>query len=252
MNKAEKIRILLVDDKPGNLLAIENILENPNLDIIKASSGNEAIGLMLEHELALVLLDVQIPEMDGFETAEMMRGNERTKQIPIIFVTAISFEQKYVFNGYESGAVDYLFKPFDPYILKSKVKIFIELYKQKKVLKNTTNNLKKTVEELKKANQKILEQQKSVIEKEQLKVLLQMAGATAHELNQPLMTLLGYIDLMKIYKDDNKKLIGHTDKIKESGLKIADIVRKIQNIRNYETKPYLGKSLNLGIIKIKD
>ena len=242
MNKAKKIRILLVDDKPGNLLALENILENPNLNIIKASSGNEALGLMLEHEFALVLLDVQMPEMDGFETAELMRGNERTKQIPIIFVTAISFEQKYVFKSYESGAVDYLFKPLDPYILKSKVKIFIELYKQKKVLKNTTNNLKKTVEELKKANQKILEQQKSVIEKEQLKVLIQMAGATAHELNQPLMTLLGYIDLMKIYKDDNEKLIRHTDKIKKSGLKIADIVRKIQNIRNYETKPYLGKT----------
>jgi len=88
--------------------------------------------------------------------------------------------------------------PFDPYILKSKVKVFIELYKQKKALENTTNDLKKAVEELKKANQKILEQQKSVIEEERLKVLLQMAGATAHELNQPLMGLLGYIDLIKL------------------------------------------------------
>jgi len=248
MNRAEKIKILLVDDRPENLLALENILEDPELDIIKATSGNEALGLMLEHEFALVLLDVQMPEMDGFETAELMRGNERSKQTPIIFVTAINFEQKYVFKGYESGAVDYLFKPIDLYILKSKVKVFIELYKQKKSLEITTNDLKKTVEELKKANQKIIEQQKSLIEEEQLKVLLQMAGATAHELNQPLMSLLGYIDLMKIYKDNPEKLINYTEKIKESALKISDIVRKIQNIRNYETKPYLGKTsiINLG------
>jgi len=249
MRKTKKMRILLVDDRPENLLAIENILEDSELDIIKATSGNEALELMLEYDFALILLDVQMPEMDGFETAELMRGNEKTKRIPIIFVTAISFEQKYVFKGYESGAVDYLFKPFDPYILKSKVKVFIELFKQKKALEITTNDLKKTVEELKKANQKILEQQKSLIEEERLKVLLQMAGATAHELNQPLMSLLGYIDLMKLYKNDAEKLIGHTDKIKESGLKIAEIVKKIQNIRNYETKPYLGET---SIIDIGD
>ena len=248
MHEAEKIKLLLVDDKPENLLALENILENPDFDIIKATSGNKALELMLEYDFALILLDVQMPEMDGFETAELMRGNERTKQIPIIFVTAISFEQKYVFKGYESGAVDYLFKPFDPYILNTKVKVFIELFKQKKALEITTNDLKKTVEELKKANQKILEQQKSLIDEERLKVLLQMAGATAHELNQPLMTLLGYIDLMKIYKNDAEKLIRHTEKIKEAGLKIADIVKKIQNLRNYETKPYLGKTsiINIG------
>ena len=122
------------------------------------------------------------------------------------------------------------------------------MFKQKRTLEITTNDLKKTVEELKKANQQILEQQKSVIEKERLKVLLQMASATAHELNQPLMTLLGYIDLIKIYKNDSEKLIQHRDKIKKSGLKIADIVKKIQNIRNYETKPYLGK---ISIINIK-
>ena len=249
MRKTKKMRILLVDDRPENLLAIENILEDSELDIIKATSGNEALELMLEYDFALILLDVQMPEMDGFETAELMRGNEKTKRIPIIFVTAISFEQKYVFKGYESGAVDYLFKPFDPYILKSKVKVFIELFKQKKALEITTNDLKKTVEELKKANQKILEQQKSLIDEERLKVLLQMAGATAHELNQPLMSLLGYIDLMKLYKNDAEKLIGHTDKIKESGLKIAEIVKKIQNIRNYETKPYLGET---SIIDIGD
>ncbi len=119
------MNILIVDDKPANLLALRKILAKPGLNIIEASSGNDALAMLLEHDFALILLDVQMPDMDGFETAEIMRGNEETKNIPIIFVTAISKEQKYVFEGYDKGAVDYLFKPLDPDILKSKVNIFL-------------------------------------------------------------------------------------------------------------------------------
>ena len=111
MKEREKLNILLVDDKPENLVSLEALLENPDHNSIKTTSGNEALRLMLEYDFALVLLDVQMPEMDGFEIAELMRGSEKTKCIPIIFVTAISKEQKHVFKGYESGAVDYLFKP---------------------------------------------------------------------------------------------------------------------------------------------
>ena len=117
------MNILIVDDKPANLLALRKILAKPDLNIVEASSGNDALALLLEYDFALILLDVQMPEMDGFETAEIIRGNEETKGIPIIFVTAISKEQKYVFEGYDKGAVDYLFKPLDPDILKSKVNI---------------------------------------------------------------------------------------------------------------------------------
>jgi len=157
MNQLEKINVLLVDDKPENLLALENLLENPDLNIVRATSGNEALGLMLEYDFALVLLDVQMPGMDGFETAGLMRGNERTKHIPIIFVTAISKEQRHVFKGYETGAVDYLFKPLDPPVLTSKVNVFLELHKQKKSLERTNKELEQTVEELEKANRKIAE-----------------------------------------------------------------------------------------------
>ncbi len=129
--------ILLVDDKPANLLALRKILEKPGLNIVEAASGNDALALLLEFNFALILLDVQMPDMDGFETAELMRGNEETKHIPIIFVTAISKEQKYVFKGYDKGAVDYLFKPLDPDILQSKVNIFLELHGQKEDLKKT-------------------------------------------------------------------------------------------------------------------
>jgi len=148
MDSTEKTNILLVDDRPENLLALETVLKRPGLNLLKAFSGNEALGMLLDYDFALILLDVQMPEMDGFETAELMRGNEETRHIPIIFVTAISKEQKHVFKGYEAGAVDYLFKPLDPVILQSKVRIFLELYQQKKALEKLTRNLEKTVEEL--------------------------------------------------------------------------------------------------------
>ena len=149
MSDIEKSNILLVDDRPENLVAMEGLLESPDLNIVKASSGNEALGLMLKHDFALVLLDVQMPDMDGFEAAELMRSREKTRQMPIIFVTAISKDQKHIFKGYETGAVDYLFKPLDPFILKSKVNVFLELHKQKESLEKTSKDLRQTVEQLK-------------------------------------------------------------------------------------------------------
>jgi len=133
---ADTVAILLVDDRPENLLGLEGLLESPGVNIVKATSGNEALGLMLEQDFALVLLDVQMPGMDGFETAELMRGTEKTRQVPIIFVTAISTEQQHVFKGYEAGAVDYLFKPIVPEFLKTKVRVFCELYRQRTIIEN--------------------------------------------------------------------------------------------------------------------
>ncbi len=215
--------ILLVDDKPANLLALRKILEKPGLNIVEAASGNDALALLLEFNFALILLDVQMPDMDGFETAELMRGNEETKHIPIIFVTAISKEQKYVFKGYDKGAVDYLFKPLDPEILQSKVNIFLELHRQKE-------DLKKTNIELKKASEKILEQQEALIEEERLKVLLQLSGANAQGLNQPLATLLDNVELMERFNDNPEKVVECVSRIKESGRKISDIAKKIRII----------------------
>ncbi len=151
-------RILIVDDRKENLFALEKILERSGLAIMKANSGNDALALVLDYDFALILLDVQMPGMDGFETAEIIRGDSKTKHIPIIFVTAISKEQGYVFKGYESGAVDYLSKPLDPYILKSKVTVFLELYAKRKLLLDTTRKLSETIDELK-ASKKTIEEQ---------------------------------------------------------------------------------------------
>jgi two-component system, cell cycle response regulator len=233
-------KILMVDDRIENLIALEKTLADLDAEIISATSGEEALAFLLKTAVALILLDVQMPDMDGFETAALIRSNEDTRHIPIIFVTAISKDQRHVFSGYASGAVDYLFKPLDPDILKSKVRVFLELDRQKAIIARTN-------EQLKAANRKILEQQESVIKEERLKVLLQMAGATAHELNQPLMSLLGNIDLIRMNKSDPSKWLRRLDSIEAAGQRMADIVRRIQTIGSDEVIPYPGGSSIINI-----
>jgi PAS domain S-box-containing protein len=128
------VEILLVDDRPENLLALEAILEPLNQTLIKAHSGDEALRKLLLHDFAVILLDVQMPGINGFETARLIKSRERTKYIPIIFLTAISKDEEYVFQGYSVGAVDYLAKPFQPDILRSKVSVFVDLYLKQKQL----------------------------------------------------------------------------------------------------------------------
>lgn len=155
MAEKKKIHILAVDDKEENLLAIEQLLDSPDINLVKALSGNEALALMFDYDFALVLLDVQMPGMDGFETAELMRNSHKTSHIPIIFVTAISKEKKHIFRGYDTGAVDYLFKPIEPEILQSKVNVFIDLYKQKNALEELTLKLENTISELLKSKENL-------------------------------------------------------------------------------------------------
>lgn len=143
-----KPNILIVDDRKENLLATEKVLKPMNANIFKASSGNEALSLMLRHRFATVLLDVQMPEMDGFEVAMLMQEQEFLRGIPIIFVTAISKEEKYATQAAEIGAVDYIFKPINPEILKSKVKVYLDLYLQREHILALNEELKQSNEEL--------------------------------------------------------------------------------------------------------
>src|ERR671930_171989 len=121
--------VLLVDDRPQNLLTLEAILEPLGQELVRAGSGEEALRILLARDdFAVILLDVQMPGMDGFETATLIKQRERTRNIPIIFVTAISKEEQHVFRGYETGAVDYVFKPFNPDVLRAKIGVFVELW----------------------------------------------------------------------------------------------------------------------------
>ncbi len=127
-------KILIVDDKPQNLFVLEKILCETEAQIITTHNGNEALQAALEHDFALAILDVQMPEMDGYELAELMRGMGKTKHLPIIFLSAVYSDDFHVFKGYESGAVDFMTKPFNDLILLSKVRVFLELDKQKRQL----------------------------------------------------------------------------------------------------------------------
>ena len=154
----EKPLILMVDDKPMNLLSLSAAIQDEGYGIVQAGSGNEALTLVLDHDFALILLDVQMPGMDGFETAELIRSNARTRHIPIIFVSAVSQEDTHLFKGYDKGAVDYLFKPVNIFILKSKIRVFMDLYNQKKEREILYNNLEKALHDAEQ-RRKIIDEQ---------------------------------------------------------------------------------------------
>ncbi len=225
MEIKEKFNILIVDDREENLLTLESILENPELNIIKARSGNEALGLMLEYDFAMVLLDVQMPEMDGFETAELMRSNERTRNIPIIFVTAISKQRQHVFKGYEAGAVDYLYKPLDLEILQSKIKAYIEFFKQKHSLELTTKKLERTIQELDHA--------KRIAEEATLAKSSFLANMS-HEIRTPLNGIIGMADLVLMGNDMTELQKERVLDIKSSGESLLDIINEILDISKIE------------------
>jgi signal transduction histidine kinase len=195
-------KLLIVDDLPENLLALEALIKGEGREVYKASSADEALSLLLEHEFALALLDVQMPGMDGFALAELMRGTERTRSIPIVFVTAAGREQNYAFKGYESGAVDFLYKPLDNHAVRSKVNVFVDLYRQRKVL----------ARQLEALEQARAEQDALLAELRETQVELQHAvkmrddfmSIVSHELRTPLNGLMLDTQLRRLYLSRGK------------------------------------------------
>ena len=143
MSGRRPAKILMVDDRPENLLALEAILQGLGHELIKASSGEEALKCLLTTDVAVILLDVQMPGMDGFETAAHVKRREKTRDIPILFLTAIDGEAHQAFRGYAAGGVDYLAKPFDPWLLKAKVGVFVELYDKRSDLAAQVDGLRR-------------------------------------------------------------------------------------------------------------
>src|ERR1700761_3887695 len=175
------VHFLLVDDLPENLLSLDALLRREGLVLLKARSGDEALELLLQHDVALALVDVQMPGMNGFELAELMRGNERTRRVPIIFVTAGVADGQRRFRGYEAGAVDFIQKPIEPDVLRGKADVFFELYRQRQRIAEQRDELKVHADALKEADRR----------KDEFLAIL------AHELRNPLAPLRHGLDLLR-------------------------------------------------------
>jgi signal transduction histidine kinase len=192
-------KLLIVDDLPENLLALEALIRQDNRIIFQASRGEDALNLLLEHDFALAILDVQMPGMNGFELAEIMRSTDKTRHVPIVFVTAAGKESNYAFKGYETGAVDFLYKPLDIEAVKSKVNVFVELYLQRQETRRQVQALEKSRQE-----QELLVQELQATQSElqnAVRMRDDFMSMVAHELRTPLNTLFLEAQLRKMQLD---------------------------------------------------
>lgn len=201
------IDILVVDDFTQNLVATEALLGRPGLQVLKASSGEEALELLLKHEVALALIDVQMPNMDGFELAELMRGNPRTSGIPLIFMTAAAQERTRTFRGYQAGAVDFLNKPINPDVLRGKVEVFAQLFAQKK-------QVQQRMEELREA----------------LQMNEMFISVLGHDLRTPLSAVINGAEVIQQLSGEQKKISGVARRIQSSADRMKRMVEQLLDV----------------------
>ncbi len=196
----KKPKILLVDDNPANLLVLEEVLADQDCNLVKATSGKAALRALLNDEFALVLLDVKMPDMDGFETADLMRKNSRTCNIPLIFITAESPSREEIEKGYARNAADYILKPYNPEILRAKVSVFVELHRKTQQLQHQASLLSRKIDEEKQARQALAEMAENL--KRSNTDLEQFAYIISHDLQEPLRMVTSFLQLLeRRYKD---------------------------------------------------
>ena len=234
-------KILIVDDKSQNLFALEKLLAKLGLEVIQATSGLEALRLTLEHNFCLAIVDVQMPEMNGYELVELLRGNSDTANLPVIFISAIYSDEYHHRKGYDAGAVDFMSKPFVPEILLSKVKVFLDLYDQRNKLEELVNQLNAKNEALK----------NEIKQRQQAEVALRKANGDkdkifaiiAHDLRTPFQPLLGNAQLMLDYIEDFNKA--------DIQAMTRDIYRSAQTVYNLLDNLLAWFQLQQGRIKFK-
>ena len=235
-------KILLVDDREDNLLSIETILETKGYQMVKANSGRQALKILLkEFDFALILMDVKMPNLNGFETASLIYEREKLKHIPIIFITANNYGDENIFKGYKAGAVDYIYKPINPDLLRAKVSIFIELYKknyqlqaQEKKLIAINRNLENEINERKISEKKVQDLNSKLLAniaqlEDANKELDRFAFMASHDLQEPLRKIRTFSDLLYIRYNDNLDDNGkmHISRIKTAAERMQLLIQDI-------------------------
>jgi len=226
--------VLIVDDIKANIIALKKTLELHNIDVDTAESGEEALKKILKINYCLIIMDVQMPGLDGFEVVKILSGNQRTKDIPVIFLSALNIEKKYIFKGYETGAVEYITKPVDTDLLILKVKTFLKIYEQQNELKGIKDLLSKEIKIRKEAQDnleiKIAERTKElVLKNEELEMknheLQQFSWVVSHDLNEPIRKIQIFIKIIKeLYLADDAKAVDYVDRTIKSAERMQTLI----------------------------
>jgi len=272
------VSLLLVDDHPENLLALEAILKDTGHTLVRAGSGADALRAVLRQEFALILMDVAMPDLDGYETVELIRRRERSRHTPVIFLTANFKSDTHVFRGYSVGAVDYLFKPFVPEVLLSKVAVFVELYTKRHAIKDSADALKRAYDEMEQRveartselaetnrslkteiaeRQRVEMERAALLEREQHARLEAQAmnrmkdeflATLSHELRTPLNAILGWTHILQVGTRDDAAVDRATRVIKSNAQAQAQLVADILDVSRI-----IGGKLNLhlGLVSIR-
>ena len=266
----ERVKILLVDDRAENLLALEAILEQLGQNLVRATSGPEALKRVLVEEFAVILLDVQMPGMNGFEVAEIIKSREKSRSIPIIFLSAINKEDSYVFKGYSMGAVDYVFKPFNPDVLRSKVAVFVDLYLKQQQIREQSDLLAesqrrelelqhravlleseaKSAAQLAELNEQLHSRQMEL--EQAMGVRNRFYASMSHELRTPINAVIGYSTLLidNIYGPLNDKQREGLQRTLKAARHLLELVNDVLDLSKIEAgKIELAvQPVNIGLL----
>lgn len=244
------IKILVVDDREDNLFSIETILERDNYTIIKANSGRAALKILLhDHDFSLILMDVQMPDLNGFDTATIIYERDKLKNIPIIFITAHSYDEDYIFKGYRTGGVDYIYKPIKPELLRVKVGVFVELYRKnnqlmqhEKKLLAANRSLQREIEERKASEEKVRTLNAQLVQNNaHLKAvneeLDRFAYVASHDLQEPLRKIMVFSDKILMGNNDEKETEKYFKKIISSSERMQLLINDLLSFSRQSTSP---------------